>query len=36
MNFMAATVEGGRVKLPFGEIPLPEELRDARLAKRRR
>ncbi len=26
MNFMAATLEGGRVKLPFGEIPLPEEL----------
>ncbi|MDQ3728893.1 MAG: sn-glycerol-3-phosphate ABC transporter ATP-binding protein UgpC [Actinomycetota bacterium] len=24
MNFMAATVEGGRVKLPFGEIDLPE------------
>ena len=29
MNFMAATVEDGRVKLPFGEIPLPEELRGA-------
>jgi multiple sugar transport system ATP-binding protein len=26
MNFMAATLEGGRVKLPFGEIPLPEDL----------
>ncbi len=26
MNFMAATLEGGRVKMPFGEIPLPEEL----------
>ncbi|MBA2346873.1 MAG: sn-glycerol-3-phosphate ABC transporter ATP-binding protein UgpC, partial [Solirubrobacterales bacterium] len=23
MNFMAATVEGGRVKLPFGEVDLP-------------
>ena len=32
MNFMAATVEGGRVKLPFGEIPLPDELRGRELA----
>jgi multiple sugar transport system ATP-binding protein len=29
MNFMAATLENGRVKLPFGEISLPEELRGA-------
>jgi multiple sugar transport system ATP-binding protein len=28
MNFMAATLEGGRVKLPFGEVDLPEGLRD--------
>jgi multiple sugar transport system ATP-binding protein len=28
MNFMAATLEGGRVKLPFGEVDLPEELRE--------
>jgi multiple sugar transport system ATP-binding protein len=28
MNFMAATIEGGRVKLPFGEVDLPEKLRD--------
>ena len=27
MNFMAATIEGGRVKLPFGDAPLPERLR---------
>jgi multiple sugar transport system ATP-binding protein len=25
MNFMAATIEGGRVKLPFGEVELPSE-----------
>jgi multiple sugar transport system ATP-binding protein len=29
MNFMAATVEDGRVKLPFGEVPLEGDLRDA-------
>jgi multiple sugar transport system ATP-binding protein len=29
MNFMAASVANGRVRLPFGEIPLPDELRDA-------
>jgi multiple sugar transport system ATP-binding protein len=29
MNFMAATLENGRVKLPFGEIPLPDELQAA-------
>jgi multiple sugar transport system ATP-binding protein len=29
MNFMAASVDNGRVKLPFGEIPLSDELRDA-------
>jgi multiple sugar transport system ATP-binding protein len=28
MNFMAATLEGGRVKLPFGEVDLPEDLRE--------
>jgi multiple sugar transport system ATP-binding protein len=28
MNFMAATLERGRVKLPFGEVDLPEELRE--------
>ncbi len=28
MNFMAATIEGGRVKLPFGEVELPEEHRE--------
>ncbi len=26
MNFMPATVEGGRVKLPIGEVPLPEDV----------
>jgi multiple sugar transport system ATP-binding protein len=30
MNFLAATVTDGRVKLPFGEIPLPDELSGAR------
>ena len=29
MNFMAASVDNGRVNLPFGEIPLSDELRDA-------
>ena len=29
MNFMPATIEGGRVKLPFGEVPLPEGSRAA-------
>ena len=29
MNFMAATVQDGRVTLPFGEIPLPDDLRAA-------
>jgi multiple sugar transport system ATP-binding protein len=29
MNFMAGTLQDGRVKLPFGEIPLPDELRAA-------
>ena len=29
MNFMAATLDDGRVKLPFGEIPLPDELQAA-------
>jgi len=29
MNFMPATVEGGKVKLPFGEVPLPEHLSGA-------
>jgi multiple sugar transport system ATP-binding protein len=29
MNFMSATLQDGRVKLPFGEIPLPDELRGA-------
>jgi len=28
MNFMAATIEGGRVKLPFGEVELPSEHRE--------
>ena len=28
MNFMAATIDGGRVKLPFGEVDLPEDLRE--------
>ena len=28
MNFMAATIEGGRVKLPFGEVELPSEHAD--------
>ena len=28
MNFMAATLEGGRIKLPFGEVDLPEGFRD--------
>jgi multiple sugar transport system ATP-binding protein len=28
MNFMAATLEGGRVKLPFGEVELPSEHRE--------
>jgi len=28
MNFMAATIEGGRVKLPFGEVELPEDFRE--------
>jgi multiple sugar transport system ATP-binding protein len=28
MNFMAATLDNGRVKLPFGEVELPEELRE--------
>ena len=33
MNFMAATLEGGRVKLPFGEVDLPDGAsREARLA----
>ncbi len=27
MNFMAATLEGDTVKLPFGDVRLPEELR---------
>ena len=30
MNFMAATLNDGRVKLPFGEIPLPDDLSAAR------
>jgi multiple sugar transport system ATP-binding protein len=29
MNFMTATITDGRVRLPFGEISLPEELRAA-------
>src|ERR671914_360821 len=29
MNFMPATVEGQTVKLPFGDVPLADELRDA-------
>jgi multiple sugar transport system ATP-binding protein len=29
MNFMAARVEGERVKLPFGEVALPDRLRQA-------
>ena len=29
MNFMPATVEGGTVKLPFGDVELPSELHDA-------
>jgi multiple sugar transport system ATP-binding protein len=29
MNFMAATLSDGRVRLPLGEISLPEELRSA-------
>jgi multiple sugar transport system ATP-binding protein len=29
MNFMPATIEDGNVKLPFGDVPLPDELRDA-------
>jgi multiple sugar transport system ATP-binding protein len=29
MNFMAATIQDGRVKLPFGEIQLPDELQAA-------
>jgi multiple sugar transport system ATP-binding protein len=29
MNFMPATLEGDRVKLPFGEVSLPERLRAA-------
>ncbi|HYH60884.1 MAG TPA: sn-glycerol-3-phosphate ABC transporter ATP-binding protein UgpC [Solirubrobacterales bacterium] len=28
MNFMAATIEGGRVKLPFGDVELPSEHRE--------
>jgi multiple sugar transport system ATP-binding protein len=28
MNFMPATVEGGTVKLPFGDVRLPPELHD--------
>src|SRR5688500_12338257 len=28
MNFMAATLEGGRVTLPFGEVELPAEHRE--------
>jgi multiple sugar transport system ATP-binding protein len=28
MNFMTATLEGGRVKLPFGEVALEGDLRD--------
>ena len=29
MNFMPATIDGNRIKLPFGESELPEELRGA-------
>ncbi len=29
MNFMPATVEGGTVKLPIGDVELPSELHDA-------
>jgi multiple sugar transport system ATP-binding protein len=29
MNFMPATVDGDRVHLPIGEVPLPDELRTA-------
>ena len=29
MNFMSATLEGGRVKLPFGEVPLEGDLQGA-------
>src|ERR671919_36578 len=29
MNFMTATVENGRVRLPFGEVPLPQDLQAA-------
>jgi len=29
MNFMAATLENGRIKLPFGEVPLEGDVRDA-------
>jgi multiple sugar transport system ATP-binding protein len=29
MNFMPATIEGDVVKLPFGDVPLPEELRES-------
>ena len=28
MNFMAATIEGAKVKLPFGEVELPEKFRE--------
>ncbi len=30
MNFMSASVDGGRVKLPFGEVDLPDDLEGAR------
>jgi multiple sugar transport system ATP-binding protein len=29
MNFMPATIDGDRVRLPFGEVAIPEQLRDA-------
>ena len=29
MNFMAATLEGDTVKLPFGDVRVPDELREA-------
>ena len=33
MNFMPATLDGDTVKLPFGDVRLPDELRGA--ARRR-
>ena len=35
MNFLPATLEDDKLQLPLGDVPLPDELRRARGARRR-